>query len=138
MPTASIAMRGLEALIDLVLCYLILYGVADATGNAAGAGFYLQNGPALLGIALCLGYFIVLEALFGLTLGKLVTNLRVVREEDGAPIGWRAATIRNLMRLVDGLVLYLVGFVAICVSRRRQRLGDMAAHTLVVRRNARR
>jgi uncharacterized RDD family membrane protein YckC len=38
------------------------------------------------------------------------------------------------MRLIDGLVLYLIGLVAICVTRKGQRLGDLVAGTLVVRR----
>jgi uncharacterized RDD family membrane protein YckC len=58
----------------------------------------------------------------------------VVREADGAPIGWREAIVRNVMRPLDGLVLYLLGFVAICVTRKGQRLGDLVAGTLVVRR----
>src|ERR1700674_1249729 len=44
----------------------------------------------------------------GATLGKLATNLRVVRENDGGPIDWSASIIRNVLRLIDGLVLYMV------------------------------
>jgi uncharacterized RDD family membrane protein YckC len=45
-----------------------------------------------------------------------------------------AATIRTLLRLVDGLFGYLVGFVVVLASDKNQRLGDMAAKTLVVRK----
>jgi uncharacterized RDD family membrane protein YckC len=44
-----------------------------------------------------------------------------------------AALVRSLLRVVDGLFGYLVGFVAVLASQKNQRLGDMAAHTLVVR-----
>jgi uncharacterized RDD family membrane protein YckC len=38
-----------------------------------------------------------------------------------------------VLRLIDGLFTYTVAFIAVLVSGKRQRLGDMAAHTLVVR-----
>jgi uncharacterized RDD family membrane protein YckC len=47
--------------------------------------------------------------------------------------GVRAAAIRSVLRLVDGLFSYLVAFIAVLASAKNQRLGDMAAHTLVVR-----
>ena len=50
------------------------------------------------------------------------------------PLGWRATFLRNLLRPIDGLVLYLVGFIVICVSPRRQRIGNRVAVTIVVRR----
>jgi uncharacterized RDD family membrane protein YckC len=136
-PTAGIALRGVEAFIDLVVCYVLLYVVASVAGaTVAGGGFHLHNGPLLAGEILCLAYYVVFEATWGATLGKFATNLRVVRESEGAPIGWRAAFLRNLLRPIDGLVLYLVGFIAICVSSKRQRIGDKVAGTIVVRRAA--
>jgi uncharacterized RDD family membrane protein YckC len=46
---------------------------------------------------------------------------------------WQASIIRNLLRIVDGFFFYLVGAIVVWVSKGRQRLGDMAAHTLVVK-----
>ena len=43
------------------------------------------------------------------------------------------AILRTLLRVVDGLFGYLLGYVVVLASARRQRLGDMVAHTLVVR-----
>jgi uncharacterized RDD family membrane protein YckC len=135
MKTAGIAVRGVEALIDLAVCYAMLYVVAAITGNTIeGGGFHLTGSPFMVGVGLCLAYYIVLEAALGATLGKLATNLRVVRENDGGPIGWSASIIRNLLRLIDGLVFYIIGLIAICASKKRQRLGDMVAGTMVVRR----
>jgi len=129
--------RGVEAFIDLVVCYVLLYIVAAITGSTvAEGGFHLRNGPLNVGLALCFAYFVVLEGLWGATLGKLATNLRVVRENDGGRIDWSAAIIRNVLRPIDGMVLYLVGFIAICVTRKRQRIGDKVAGTIVVRRAA--
>ena len=131
---AGIAVRGVEALIDLVVVIVILYLVAVATGHTTDGGFDLPTGPTLIGVVLCLAYFILLEGMWGATLGKLATNLRVVREVDGEAIDWSAAIIRNLFRLIDGLVLYLLGFIVICVTSKRQRIGDLVAGTVVVRR----
>ena len=39
-----------------------------------------------------------------------------------------------MLRIVDGLFSYLVAFITVLVSGKNQRLGDMAAHTLVVRK----
>jgi uncharacterized RDD family membrane protein YckC len=137
MVTAGIALRGVEALIDLVACYVLLYVLAGYSGSTIpGGGFYLRDAPLIMGEGLCLAYFIVPEAIWGATLGKLATNIRVVRESDGGPISWRASIVRNVLRPIDGLVLYLVGFIAICVSQKRQRIGDKVAGTIVVRRSA--
>jgi len=115
----------------------MLYVVAASTGNTIpGGGFNLPSVPLLMGAGLCFAYFVILEATWGATLGKLATNIRVVRESDGGPIDWSAAIIRNVLRAIDGLVLYLIGFIAICVSAKRQRIGDKVAGTIVVRRAA--
>jgi uncharacterized RDD family membrane protein YckC len=84
-------------------------------------------------LALGLGYYIVCEALVGMTVGKRLVGIRVVAE-DGEHAGLGPAVIRNLLRLVDGLFFYLVGAVFALTSPRGQRLGDRAAGTLVVRR----
>jgi uncharacterized RDD family membrane protein YckC len=80
------------------------------------------------------GYFVVLEGLSGRTLGKMLLGIEVVRAEDGGPPGMGRAALRALMFLaVDGLA----GLFVILASSRHQRLGDMAANTLVVRRGRR-
>jgi hypothetical protein len=83
-----------------------------------------------------LAYFVLAEAFFGMTLGKIVAEAQV-RSGDGGPIGMKAALIRNLLRLVDALPffpLYLVGAFAVILSERGARLGDIAAGSKVVRR----
>ena len=134
---ADLAMRVRGALIDLVVVFVILYLVAMATGHTieGGFGFDLPTGPTLIGLVLSLAYFILLEGLWGATLGKMATNLRVVRDSDGEAIDWSAAIIRNLFRVIDGLVLYILGFIVIRLTRKHQRLGDLVAGTVVVRRS---
>jgi uncharacterized RDD family membrane protein YckC len=81
-----------------------------------------------------LAYFVVFEGLSGRTLGKMLWDIEVVRAEDGGPPGLGRAALRALMFLaVDGLA----GVFVILASSRHQRLGDMAASTLVIRRGRR-
>ncbi len=67
----------------------------------------------------------------GQTLGKRVLGLQV-RMTNGSSVGFLPSCIRNLLRLID--VLLLVGVVFIVATRKHQRLGDFAASTVVVRR----
>jgi uncharacterized RDD family membrane protein YckC len=137
MLTAGVALRGVEALIDLVACYVLLYVLAAYAGSTIpGGGFYLGDAHLVMGVGILLAYYIVPEAIWGTTLGKLVTNIRVVKESDGGLIDWSAAIVRNVLRPIDGLVLYLVGFIVICVNQKRQRITDKVAGTIVVRRSA--
>ena len=78
-------------------------------------------------------YYIVMDATQGATLGKMALGLRVVKV-DGSPISWQESLIRNVLRIVDGLFFYLVGAILVWNSPLRQRLGDRAAGTVVVRR----
>jgi uncharacterized RDD family membrane protein YckC len=87
----------------------------------------------ILPVAFAAVYYVVLEGLLGRTVGKLATGIRVVNEATGYPPGIGKAIVRTVLRIIDGLFVYLVGFVIVLGSSRRRRLGDMAAGTLVVR-----
>jgi uncharacterized RDD family membrane protein YckC len=133
---AGLASRVLASLLDgliqslaggIVVVALVV--VFDGSLEALGSG--------LLALALFLiffGYPILFEVLDGgRSIGKRATGLRVVRL-DGGPIGFGAASIRNIMRLVDALPGgYAVGAIAILATPHNQRLGDMAAGTVVIR-----
>ncbi len=72
----------------------------------------------------------------GSTPGKRVFGLRVLHD-DGTPVGWPAALVRNLLRAVDFLpVAYGFGLVSTMINRDFKRLGDIAAGTVVVYRAA--
>jgi uncharacterized RDD family membrane protein YckC len=85
---------------------------------------------------LSIGYGIAFEWLWrGQTLGKRVLGLRVM-DARGLKLHVSQIAIRNVLRAVDTLpLLYLVGGIACAVNRYSQRLGDIAANTVVVRRN---
>jgi uncharacterized RDD family membrane protein YckC len=80
------------------------------------------------------GYFTLFEAFWnGRTPGKRVARIRVI-QRSGRAIGLFESMARNLVRYVDWFPgFYGVGIIAVFASRQHQRLGDMAAGTLVVR-----
>jgi uncharacterized RDD family membrane protein YckC len=77
------------------------------------------------------GYAAVCETLRGQTIGKAITGI-VVIGTDGSPVGPLQAALRNVTRIVDGLLYYFVGLMVLSLSSDRQRLGDRLGGTLVV------
>lgn len=79
------------------------------------------------------GYSIAMEWLYGgRTIGKRLMKIRVV-DARGLRLTFSQIALRNLLRFIDGLPLfYLVGGITALANRRGQRLGDLAADTLVV------
>jgi uncharacterized RDD family membrane protein YckC len=134
---AGVGSRFTSALVDLAIQLalltafgiLFLVGLESLGGGGLGAALFL-----LLSFVLFAGYDIVFEVYAsGRTPGKRLNGLRVVRD-DGSPVQFLTSAVRNVLRLVDILpTLYLVGIVSILVTARNQRLGDLAAGTLVVR-----
>ncbi|MGA3240543.1 MAG: RDD family protein [Bryobacteraceae bacterium] len=89
---------------------------------------------ALLYFVAQVGYGIVLEWRWrGQTVGKRLFKLRVI-DAQGLRLQLSQIVIRNLLRLIDSLpLLYLVGGTASLFSAKYQRLGDLAANTVVAR-----
>jgi len=117
-------------LISLFAVMAVFFG--DTTSGDGQFRVGLSGGPFILYLALSLAYYLVLEALTGRTAGKMIMGLKVVRL-DGEPYGLAACLIRNILRVVDGLpVFYLVGLIFVAVTGKKQRLGDLAAGTVVV------
>ena len=84
-------------------------------------------------LAINVGYFTLFEVFGGgRTLGKRATGLRVVTD-GGGQVGLRASLIRNIIRLVETSLAYLPAIVSVLATCNNQRLGDLAAGTLVVR-----
>lgn len=86
-----------------ILCvFMVLMIVAVIAGGDAvvqwidGMGFWQQQ---LLGFGALIGYYTVMEGMFGLTFGKLITRTRVVDEQGASPT-WRQALLRSLARMI--------------------------------------
>lgn len=138
---ASLWQRLLAQLVDgLVALGIFLFigmSLAQRFGGLTPAGFELTGWPAALVItvvgAALLAYFALAEGLFGATLGKATVGIRVATV-DGRRPGLKRALIRNLLRLLDGQIFYLVGAMVVMVTKQRQRIGDLAAGSVVIRR----
>jgi uncharacterized RDD family membrane protein YckC len=132
LPLAGVGSRFMALLLDSVLQAIIV-------GAAAVLGYALLGDLAatiVLSAGLLFAY-LVYDVAFevrggGRTLGKRAVGLRVVRD-GGGPVGLRASLIRNVIRLFEATLLYVPAIVSIIATRTNQRLGDLAAGTLVIR-----
>jgi uncharacterized RDD family membrane protein YckC len=133
---AGAGSRFIASVIDLAL-QLALVGLAALVTLALVGGGVSTALFAIAVFAAVYLYNLLFEVLAsGRTPGKRATHLRVVRER-GTPVDLPASAIRNLLRFVDFLPsAYLVGLISILLTRRNQRLGDLAAGTLVIRDGA--
>lgn len=139
---AGLGSRALALLIDVALIVAAMFVLALAATMGGLTAVAVGGAFGSLGVALLVfgmfvaqwGYFFLFETLGGgQTPGKRIAGIRVVRE-DGFPIAWRESALRNLVRAADMMPFpsCLVGALAIGLSRRGQRLGDLLAGTMVV------
>jgi uncharacterized protein len=128
---ASFARRLAAALLDSLVWIIGIAFFPVPAGNDAAAAI-----AGLVILSAWFNYFAICEWRWGQTIGKNMTGIRVMPLEGGS-LSWQAAALRNLLRLVD-LPLALIGVDYLIVHRspRRQRLGDRAAKTIVVRERA--
>lgn len=147
---AGFASRFAAQIIDYFIMFFILLallmgiGVIFAFIDIPDSAAFIADNP-LIAIPIILifqflllnGYFVIFELAWnGQTPGKRLMKLRVVRD-GGAPVTFASVLIRNLMRIVDLLpTAYAIGIITILLSKKNQRLGDMAAGTLVIRDEA--
>lgn len=126
--------RALAWLLDFMLRAATLLVAAWILGMLGGFGW---------GVILILAFLLewLAPAAFevwahGATPGKRALGIAVLHD-DGTPVGWAAALVRNLLRAVDFLPIgYGFGLIAILLNRDFKRLGDIAAGTVVVYREA--
>lgn len=131
---AGLLSRSMAFAIDLLIrgaLLVALFFTLDAFG---------EFGTGLFVLALFLinwWYMVLFEVLHqGRTPGKQILGLRVIHD-DGTPVGWSASLLRNLLRFVDMLPFgYTVGAFTCLQHPLFKRLGDLAAGTLVIYRDA--
>src|SRR6266480_1898573 len=142
---ASIGNRFLACAIDHALQALTIVLMVIAftvVANYSSVGEELASAPkwvkAVLIVVVFLiisGYFAFFEWLWnGQTPGKRWLKLRVIRE-DGRPVTFWEAAVRNLLRCFDMMPapFYSIGLISVFCSSTDQRIGDMVAGTVVVR-----
>ena len=143
---AGVGSRINAALIDVLICVLVIIGVVMLWVMAMPPAARLGSSPDRLGgwaiavlifaqFAVLWGYSVLFEALAdGRTIGKRIMRLRVVRD-GGLSVTFGASAVRNLMRIIDmqpGFT-YAVGIITMILNKQGKRLGDIAGGTLVVR-----
>ena len=141
---ASIGNRFLACAFDhalqtlaIVLLYIIFISIANSfsLSGMEGAPKWAIVLLIITAFLIWTSYFVIFEWLWnGQTPGKGCLKLRVIRE-DGRPITFMEALIRNLLRIFDiqPLPFYSIGLICVFVSLRDQRVGDMVAGSVVVR-----
>lgn len=129
---AGLGSRFAAAIVDFTIRTGVTVAVLIAASQVPGG--WATALTALLVFFVTFGYDLLFELLAGgRTPGKRWTGLRVV-DRNGGPVRLVPSAVRNLLRLVDMLPgFYLVGTIVVLVSKRNQRLGDLAAGTFVIR-----
>jgi uncharacterized RDD family membrane protein YckC len=127
----GIWIRFISFLIDTIVLGVLIGVIGSILGfsvvsRTAGWGF------GLLSFIIFLAYFTYLEGSKGQTIGKMVTKIKVVGE-DSEMINMNQAFTRNILRVIDGLLAYLIGAILIWRSEKKQRLGDRIAKTVVIK-----
>jgi uncharacterized RDD family membrane protein YckC len=129
---ASFWRRCLASLLDNVVWVFFFFWIyswilagafeaSDVAGIVATIAFF----------SLWFNYFAFCEWRWGQTIGKNATGIEVRSIEGADHLNYFQASIRNLLRLID---FFVVGELMIVIDERRQRLGDKAAKTVVLRR----
>jgi uncharacterized RDD family membrane protein YckC len=124
--------RALAATLDNAVWFigiLIILGwlpinADDISATAAYVG-------VIVFFSLWFNYFTFAEWRWGQTIGKNATGLEVRSLDGSAKLTFGQASIRNLLRLID---FFGIGELMIVASKRKQRLGDKAANTVVLNR----
>jgi uncharacterized RDD family membrane protein YckC len=132
----GLVVRFVASMLDGIVFLAAGWLMAGALGLGAvtSEGFELGSGPSLELLLAALAYYVVLEGVFGWTIGKLVCGIRVVNGLGKAP-GIGASLVRNLLRILDALpAFYLIGIISVLASDKKQRVGDRLAGTFVVSR----
>jgi uncharacterized RDD family membrane protein YckC len=130
--------RFVAVLIDSIIVYAAVALVAIPVGlfGIFGFGFFfglLWGAFAFLGWLVGLLYFSFFEGTSGQTLGKQLVGIKVVDEVTTRPPPMEQALLRNILRIIDSFLFYLVGFILIETQPNKKRLGDIVAKTIVVK-----
>lgn len=130
---AGVGSRFVARLLDTVIQVAIIFALASVIAFTSAPGFVRAIASVAIFLVL-FGYDVPFEVMNGgRTVGKLAAGIRVAGGQ-GEPIGVLTSAIRNILRIVDFLpAFYAAGVISMVSTGRDQRLGDLAAGTIVVR-----
>ena len=136
---ADLVKRIVAAVVDLVILavvgvvLMVIFGAPVALMGNPMAMMAASSVAWTITAVISLVYFVYFEGTTGQTLGKKMVNIKVVMHKSGKSVEYSDALVRNILRIIDFLpVFYILGLILIAVSEDKQRLGDMAAKTIVV------
>lgn len=126
--------RWMATIIDFIILS-IMVAAAFIVFTMPDSNFFIKFAKALclMYVILIIAYYLVIEAITGYTLGKLLLRIRVV-DNNFNPPGFLKSLVRTVLRLVEVNPILLGGIPAGIItltSKNKQRLGDMAAGTYV-------
>jgi len=143
---ASVGRRIVAIIIDHIVLAIIMIIVAIPFGltatvfgmmtDVAAQSAFWSN--AALGSFLVINtiiwllYFSYFESKSGQTLGKKAMDLKVVKK-GGSNLSFGAAFVRTIFRVIDSIAFYLLGFIIVLITKDKQRLGDLAVDSVVVK-----
>jgi uncharacterized RDD family membrane protein YckC len=130
---AGVGSRFIARLLDTLIQGVVIIALVLSIALTSAPGWV--NAVVIVLVFLTVfGYDTPFEILNGgRTVGKMAAGIRVV-DVLGQPVSFFASAIRNILRIIDFLpIVYVVGVVTMVVTDNDQRLGDLAAGTIVVR-----
>jgi uncharacterized RDD family membrane protein YckC len=138
---ATFGQRLVAIIIDHIILFIIAMIIAIPIGIQAAFFSFGTIDPAFwasIGIysavnfIIWIVYFTYFEGKSGDTIGKRAMGIKVVAEKG--KMDYSKAFIRSILRIVDFLpIVYILGFIVAIASKKKQRIGDLAARTLVVK-----
>ncbi len=130
---AGLPRRLVALLVDLAIAWGA-YSIAITLLDPGVASDHATTGETVIAAVIVVsvatawfGYLVFAQWRWGQTLGMRALGIRVVTE-PGQRLSWRRAFLRSLLLVVD----WVVGPFLIPLSKRKQRLGDLVANTVVV------
>ena len=123
------------AIIVIVIAFFLLASISDLGNQFSNAPKWVKALMIVIVFLIFSAYFAFFEWIWnGQTPGKRLLKLRVLRE-DGRPVTFWEAMVRNLLRTLDMMPapFYSIGLISVFASSSDQRVGDMVAGTVVVR-----
>jgi uncharacterized RDD family membrane protein YckC len=130
----SYCLRRIPAyLVDFIIIILLITGYTYLTGrhNADGSMTLDHTYPKLEILLIAHSYYIIQEYYWHKTIGKKLVGL-YVRRADGAKVTLKDVFIRNSTNTIEVFLFPFIALATVLFSRKRQRLGDMLAKTVVV------
>jgi len=141
----GVAIRFVALLIDGIILgiigYILIFLFAASAITVDTSTGAVSIGPAYyaavaLVIVIELLYFTLLLGRYGQSVGMMAVKIKVISEGDSGPITYGAAFVRTILLYIDEIpyaIPFLLGAILIWTSDKKQRLGDRAAHTVVVK-----